>query len=68
MKGKTLGQDYKSFLCTGCCNVSATGVGRGAGRRLPPWIFKLLAKKDVFSISRGKKRISPLLAPLEKIL
>jgi len=23
MKTKTLGQDYKSFLCTGCCNVSA---------------------------------------------
>ena len=35
------------------------GVGRGA---------KLLAKKVVFSILRGKKQISPLVAPLEKLL
>jgi len=42
------------------------GVGRGAGGPTPPWILKLSAKKVVFSISRGKKQISPLLAPLEK--
>jgi len=35
----------------------------GAGRTNPPWILKLLAKKVVFSISRDKKQISPLLAP-----
>jgi len=35
---------------------------------LPPWIENLLAKKVVFSISRGKKQTLPLLAPLEKIL
>jgi len=34
----------------------------------PRWILKLLAKKVVFSISRGKNQISPLLTPLEKIL
>jgi len=33
-------------------------VGRGA---YPPRILKLLPKKVVFSISRGKKQISPLL-------
>ena len=39
------------------------GVGREArGPRLP-WILKLLAKKVVFSISRGKNQSSPLLAP-----
>jgi len=46
------------------------GVGggwHGWGLGLP-WILKLLAKKVVFSISRGKKQISPLLPPLEKIL
>jgi len=35
--------------------------GRGAPALLD---FKIIAKKVVFSISRGKKRISPLLAPL----
>jgi len=35
----------------------------GAGEALPPWILKLLAKKVIFSISMGKKQISPLLAP-----
>jgi len=39
------------------------GVGRGEREALAPWILKLLAKKVVFSISRGKKQISPLLAP-----
>jgi len=37
------------------------GVGREGAR--PPWILKLLAKKVVFPISRGKKQISPLLRP-----
>jgi len=39
------------------------GVGRGEQRG----ILKLLAKKGVFSISSGKKQISPLLtAPWKK--
>ena len=38
------------------------GVGRG-GALGPPWILKLPAKKVVFSISRVKNQISPLLAP-----
>jgi len=38
------------------------GVGRGCrGERLPR-ILKISAKKVVFSISRGKNQISPLLA------
>jgi len=38
------------------------GVGSGdRGDLGPPWILKLLAKKVVFSISRGKNQISPLL-------
>jgi len=46
----------------------AMGVGRGAGGALASlWILKLLAKKVVFSILRGKKQISPLLAPPGKI-
>jgi len=44
--------------------VLSMGVGRGGrGRPWPPRILKLLAKKVVFSISRGKNQISPLLAP-----
>jgi len=43
--------------------VWSMGVGRGAGGLAPYWILKLLAKKGCFSISRGKKQISPLLAP-----
>ena len=42
------------------------GVRRGG--LSPPWILKLLAKKVVFSISRGKKQISPLLPPPGKHL
>jgi len=37
--------------------------GGAEGAKAPLWILKLLAKKVVFSISRGKKQISPLLAP-----
>ena len=44
------------------------GVGRGAGGPWPPWILKLLAKKVVFSLSRGRNQISPRLAPPERIL
>jgi len=44
------------------------GVGRETGWGLGPWILKILAKKGCFSISRGKKQISPLWPPLEKIL
>jgi len=40
------------------------GVGRGG--HWPPWILKLLAKEFFFSNSRGKKQISPHLAPPEK--
>jgi len=43
-------------------------MGVGKGGLGPPWILKLLAKKVIFSISRGKKQMSPLLAPLEEIL
>jgi len=39
---------------------------RGVGEPSPPWILQLLAKKVVFSISWGKKQISPLLPLLEK--
>ena len=40
------------------------GVGWGGqGVPFPPWILKLIAKNIIFSISRGKKQISPLLAP-----
>jgi len=38
-------------------------MGVGTGGQGPPLILKLLAKKVVFSISGGKKQISPLLAP-----
>jgi len=44
----------------------AMGVGKWAGGFWPPWILKLLAKKVVFSISRGKNQISPLFAPPDK--
>jgi len=37
--------------------------GRRKGGHWPPWILKLLAKEFFFSNSRGKKQISPLLAP-----
>jgi len=40
----------------------------GEGGAKTPWILKLLAKKVVFPISRGKNQISPLLVPPEKIL
>jgi len=44
------------------------GVERGQGD-LAPLDFEIISKKRLcFSISRGKKQISPLLAPLEKIL
>jgi len=47
-----------------------------AGRPLPPWILKLVAKKVVFSISRGKNKFhhfspfvkSPVVPPQENIL
>jgi len=44
------------------------GVGKeGRGVSRPPWILKISAKKVVFSISRDKNQISPLLAtPLKK--
>jgi len=41
--------------------------GRQKGGMGLPWILKIPAKKVVFSISRGKKQISPLLAFLGKI-
>jgi len=41
---------------------TSMGVGRGAG------IWNLQQKKAVFLVSSGKKQISPLLAPLEKLL
>jgi len=44
--------------------VSTMGVGR---RALDPWILKISAKKVLFLVSSGKKQISPLLVPLEKI-
>ena len=34
---------------------------------LPPWILKISAKKVVLLISSGKKQVSPLSPPLEKI-
>jgi len=42
------------------------GAGRGDRWSFPPWSLKLLSKKVVFSISSGKKQISPLLAPFWK--
>jgi len=43
--------------------------GRGQGGPSPPLDFEFICqKKVVFSILRSKKTISPLLAPLEKIL
>jgi len=43
------------------------GVGRGSGgTKAPLWILKSLAKKVVFSISRGENQISTFLAPPEK--
>jgi len=42
--------------------ASWASKGEGRGPQLP-WILKLFAKKVVFSISRGKKQISSLLAP-----
>jgi len=38
----------------------------GEGGAKTPWILKLLAKKVVFPISRGKNQISPLLVPRKK--
>jgi len=43
--------------------IAAMGVGRGSRGALPPYILKLLAKKVVFSILRGKNQSSPLLTP-----
>ena len=45
--------------------LETMGVGKGGGRgeALPSWFLKLLAKKVVFSISKGKNQISPRLAP-----
>jgi len=37
-------------------------TSEGGAGPCPPWILNLLAKRVVFSISRGKKQISPLLA------
>jgi len=42
------------------------GVRREGQGAWLPWILKLLARKGCFSISRGKKQISPLLAPTGK--
>ena len=40
------------------------GVGRGGrGKAWSPLDFEIISKKSFFSISRGKKRISPLLEP-----
>jgi len=36
----------------------------GAGEDMAPWILRILTKK-FFLVSRGKKQILPLLAPLE---
>ena len=59
----------KSHTAKLMLTLETMGVGRGGSRRgLAPWILKLLAKKVVFSISRGKNQISPRLTPLEKIL
>jgi len=44
------------------------GVGRGEQGGQAPLDFKIISKNIVFSISRGKNQISPLLVPLEKIL
>ena len=38
------------------------------GGSRPPWNLKISGTKVVFLVSRGKNRISPLLAPLEKFL
>jgi len=46
------------FSSDGYHRCVTMGVGRGAGRGLgPPLILKLLAKKVVFSISRGKNKL-----------
>jgi len=46
-----------------------TGVGRGGGGLAPTLDFEIISKKRLFfSISRGKKQISPLLAPPAKYL
>ena len=48
--------------------IICMGVGRGSREALTPWILKLLAKKVLFSISRGKNQISPFLAlPWKKV-
>jgi len=44
------------------------GVGRGGRGALAPLVFELLAKKVVFSLSRGRNQSSPRLAPPERIL
>ena len=49
-------------------NRNKAGHGRRKGGQGPPRIFKLLAKKGCFSISRGKNQISPFWPPLEKNL
>jgi len=39
------------------------GVGRGEGGTFPPLDFEIISKKGFFSMSMGKKQISPLLDP-----
>jgi len=36
----------------------------GTGREVPPWIFKIPAEKVDFLLSKMKKQILALLAPL----
>ena len=61
-------QTDQSYFSQATLNWERYGHGRRRGGLSPPWILKLLAKKVVFSISRGKNQISPLLAPPGKIL
>jgi len=71
MKSRTLTRSFNQLsISVSKVTVSTTlahtmGVGRGAGGGTAPWVLKCLAKKVVLS---GKKQISPLLAPPEKIL
>ena len=48
------------------CLYSWASQGGAGGAKARPWILKSLAKKVFFSIFRGKKQISPLLAPAGK--
>ena len=44
------------------------GVGRGGREDFAPFAFENFTKKVVFLVSSGKKQISPLLAPLQKVV